>query len=314
MTLKDKKILVTGGHGFLGTHLIEELKKEGVSANNITIPKRPKDDLRNPKVCKRLVKDKDIIIHLAAHVGGIGLNREKPGELFYDNLIMGVHLMEEARKAGVKKFVSIGTVCSYPKHTPVPFKESDLWNGYPEETNAPYGLAKKALLTQGQAYSDQYGFNAIYLMPVNLYGPGDKFDPKVSHVIPALIKKTLEAKKANKPYIDVWGTGKATREFLYVKDAARAIILATQKYNDPEPVNIGSHMEISIKDLVSIIFNIIGYKGKLNWDKTKPNGQPRRKLNTQKALKKFGFKSTTKFKNGLKETIDWYLKNNDNFS
>jgi len=306
MNLKNKKILVTGGGGFLGKHLIKALKAEGVLARNITIPKRPKDDLRDLNTCKRLVKNKDIVLHLAAVVGGIGFNLKKPGELFYDNLIMSAHLVEASRIEGIKKFVGIGTVCSYPKYTPVPFKEKDLWNGYPEETNAPYGLAKKVLLTQGQAYRQQYGMNAIHIMPVNLYGPGDKFDPSVSHVIPALIKKIVEAKKKNKPYVDVWGTGKATREFLYVKDAAQGIIMALKKYDESDPVNLGSTMEISIKDLANLIADIHGYKGKLKWDKTKPDGQPRRKLNTQLAFKKFGFKSSTDFNKGLKETIDWY--------
>jgi len=307
MTLKNKRILLTGGSGFLGNFVKKELLKKGVDERNITIPHFKEIDLREKQNCKKAVKNQDIIIHLAAKVGGIGFNQQKPGELFYDNLVMGVHLMEEARKAGVKKFVAIGTICCYPKFTPVPFKEKDLWNGYPEETNAPYGLAKKMLLVQSQAYRQQYGFNSIFLLPVNLYGPGDNFDPKSSHVIPALIKKVADAKKTGKNYIEVWGTGKATREFLYVEDAARGIVLATEKYNKPDPVNLGSGMEISIKELANLICKLMNFKGKIKWNTSKPDGQPRRMLDTSRAKKEFGFQATTNFKKGLKNTINWYL-------
>jgi len=307
MNLKNNKILLTGGNGFLGTFVKKELLKRGVEEKNIFIPDLPDFDLRDKKNCEKAVKNQDIVIHLAAEVGGIGLNQEKPGELFYNNLIMGIQLMEEARKARVKKFVAIGTICCYPKFTPVPFKEKNLWNGYPEETNAPYGLAKKMLLVQTQAYRKQYNFNAIFLLPVNLYGPGDAFDPKKSHVIPALIKKVADAKRKKQDYIEVWGTGKATREFLYVEDAARGIILAAEKYNKPEPVNLGSRMEISIKDLVKTICRLMNFKGKIQWDKSKPDGQPRRMLDTSRAKREFGFQAKTDFEKGLKNTINWYL-------
>jgi GDP-L-fucose synthase len=249
----------------------------------------------------------DIVIHLAAKVGGIGINAEKPGEFFYENLIMGVQLMEIARRRNVQKFVAIGTVCAYPKFTPVPFKEEDLWNGYPEETNAPYGLAKKMLLVQAQAYRKQYGFNAIYLLPANLYGPGDNFDPRSSHVIPALIKKCIDAKERGEDHIVVWGTGRASREFLYVADAARAIVLAAERYNSPEPVNIGSGREITIKDLVTLIAELTGFTGQIVWDTSKPDGQPRRCLDTSRAEREFGFRATTDLREGLRKTIDWYL-------
>lgn len=307
--LHDKKILVTGGAGFLGTHVVEELKNRGVQ--DIFVPRSKEYDLRLLDDVQKLLSNTkpQIVIHLAARVGGIGANRAHPAEFFYDNLMMGVQLLHESWKAGVEKFVSIGTVCAYPKYTPVPFKEEDLWNGYPEETNAPYGLAKKMLLVQGQSYRQQYGFNAIYLLPVNLYGPGDNFDPESSHVIPALIRKFIEAKERGDQEVVVWGTGKATREFLYVEDAARGIVLATEKYNKPDPVNIGSSFEISIKDLTQLIKDIIGFHGKIVWDTSKPDGQPRRKLDTTRAEKEFGFKSTTTFEDGLKKTIDWYVKN-----
>jgi len=249
-----------------------------------------------------------VIIHLAAKVGGIGYNQEIPGEMFYDNLMMGVQLMEEARKANVSKFVALGTICAYPKFTPIPFKEADLWNGYPEETNAPYGLAKKMLLVQAQSYRAQYGYNAIYLLPVNLYGPGDNFNPRSSHVIPALIKKFVEAKEQHAKTVTVWGTGKPTREFLYVEDAAQGIVLATEKYNGGEPVNLGSSFEISIRDLAETIGKVVGFEGKIVWDETKPDGQPRRKLDTSRAKECFDFESTTKFDEGLKKTVQWYLK------
>jgi GDP-L-fucose synthase len=307
MKLNDVKILLTGGAGFLGSYVAKQLIEFGVNPKNIYIPRSKIIDLRNFENCQKAVAGKDIVIHLAAKVGGIGLNREKPGELFYDNIIIGTQLMETARLAGCKKFVAVGTVCAYPKFTPVPFKEKDLWVGYPEETNAPYGLAKKMLLVQAQAYRQQYGFNAIYLLPVNLYGPGDNFDPNSSHVIPALIKKIYEAKKNNSPSVEIWGSGKASREFLYVEDAAKAIVLATMKYDKPEPVNIGSGKEIKIKDLVKLICKTMDYKNEIKWDASKPDGQPRRMLDVSMAKREFKFKSKTNFKKGLKKTIDWYL-------
>jgi len=307
LNLRGKKILLTGGNGFLGTFVKKELIKKGVEEKDILIPDLPDFDLRNLQTCQRVVKNQDVVIHLAGKVGGIGFNREKPGELFYDNLIMGVQSMEEARKAGVKKFVAVGTVCCYPKFTPVPFQEKGLWNGYPEETNAPYGLAKKMLLVQAQAYRQQYGFNAVFLLPVNLYGPGDNFDPAKSHVIPALIKKVADAKQKKQNYMEIWGAGKATREFLYVEDAARGIVLATEKYNMPEPINLGSGIEISIKDLTKIICRLMDFKGKIKWDKTKPDGQPRRMLNVSKAKKEFDFIAKIDFEEGLRKTIKWYL-------
>jgi GDP-L-fucose synthase len=309
MNLSNQKILVTGAAGFLGTQVVDILRKQGVV--KLRTPSLKELDLREKENCKKAVRGVDIVIHLAANVGGIGYNQKNPGQLFYDNAVMGIHLMEEARLAKVRKFVSVGTVCAYPKLTPVPFKEESLWDGYPEETNAPYGLAKKMLLVQGQAYRAQYGFNCIYLLPVNLYGPGDNFDPKSSHVIPALIKKFIEASENHLPEVVVWGTGKPTREFLYVKDAARAIVLATKRYDKGDPVNVGSSYEISIKDLALTIKRLTGFKGEIVWDKTKPDGQPRRKLDVKRAYKGFGFKSTTSFSKGLKETIQWYKKNYD---
>lgn len=303
---QNKTVLITGGAGFLGSHLVKLVKLK--NPKKIIIPRSKDYDLREKADCAKLVKNVDIVIHLAANVGGIGYNQEFPGTLFYDNLMMGIHLMEEARKAGVKKFISIGTICAYPKFTPVPFQEENLWNGYPEETNAYYGLAKKMLLVQGQAYRQQYNFNAIYLLPVNLYGPGDKFTEAQSHVIPALIKKFVAAKKNNKPTVEIWGTGKATREFLYVEDAARAIVLATEKYNGGEPINLGSSFEISIKDLAKTIKKAVGYKGKIVFNTDMPDGQPRRKLDVSKAKKEFGFESQVTFEEGLKKTVEWYKK------
>ena len=305
---KHKNILLTGGAGFLGRWVYKELIKKGASKNKITIPRSKADDLLRLSNIKKLVQDKDIVIHLAGLVGGIGFNQANPARMVYENLEMGVHLMEEARKAGVAKLVVLGTICCYPKFAPVPFREKDLWNGYPEETNAPYGLAKKMLLVMSQAYRQQYGFNSIFLLPVNLYGPGDNFDPSSSHVVPALIKKIHEAKKRKDKSITVWGTGKATREFLYVADAARGIVLATEKYNQPEPVNLGAGFEISIKDLVEKIARIMNFKGKIIWDKTKPDGQPRRCLDISQAKKYFGFTAKTNFDDGLRQTINWYLK------
>jgi len=306
MELKNKKILVTGGAGFLGSHIVEKLLEKGVPRENVFAPLSRNFDLRKWENCQKVVAGQDIVIHLAAKVGGIGFNQEHPAELFYDNLMMGVQMMEAARQVGVEKFVAIGTICAYPKFTQVPFKEEDLWNGYPEETNAPYGLAKKMMLVQAQAYRQQYSFNAIYLLPVNLYGPENSFDPKKSHVIPAIIRKVYEAKKENKNYIDIWGTGKATREFLYVEDAADGIILATEKYDKPEPVNLGSGMEISIKDLVELICRLMNFNGEIRWDTSKPDGQPRRMLDVSKSEKEFGFKAKTDFKKGLKNTIDFF--------
>lgn len=301
---KNKRVVVTGGAGFLGSHLVELI--ESLGAKEVFVPRSKEYDLREKNVCAQVVKGADIVIHLAANVGGIGYNLEFPGTLFYDNLLMGVHLMEEARRAGVKKFVAIGTICAYPKYTPVPFKEEDLWNGYPEETNAPYGLAKKMMLVQSTAYRSQYDFNSIFLLPVNLYGPRDNFDPKSSHVIPALIKKFVEAKRAGADEVVVWGTGKPTREFLFVEDAARAIVLATEKYDSSEPVNIGASFEISIKDLAETIKEATGYKGKIVFDSSKPDGQPRRKLDVSRAKNEFGFESEVKFAEGLKKTVEWY--------
>ncbi len=307
--LKDKKVIVTGGEGFLGKFVVNRLKDRNCS--DIFIPGKADYDLRDLRAVIKMYKDAkaDIVIHLAAVVGGIGANRENAGSFFYDNLIMGVQLMEQARLNNIEKFIAIGTVCSYPKFTKVPFKEKDLWIGYPEETNAPYGLAKKMLLVQSQAYRDQYDFNSIFLLPVNLYGPGDNFEIKSSHVIPALINKFIEAKKNNSSEVEVWGTGKATREFLYVDDCAEGIVLATEKYNMKDPVNIGAGFEISIKDLAEKIKDIIGFNGKIFWNKSKPDGQPRRCLDTSKAFDVFGFKAITDFDSGLRKTIQWYKDN-----
>ncbi|KPJ57493.1 NAD-dependent dehydratase [Parcubacteria bacterium DG_74_2] len=308
--LKKKKILITGAHGFVGKHLVKNLlEKRKVPRENLYLPTFEELDLRKWEDCQKAVKGQDIVIHLAAKVGGIGANLERPAEFFYDNAIMGIQLMEVARQAGIEKFVQIGTICAYPKFTKVPFKEEDLWSGYPEETNAPYGLAKKMLLVQAQAYRQQYDFNAIYLLPVNMYGPGDNFDPKSSHVIAAIIRKVYEAKKEEKNYIVAWGTGKPTREFLYVEDGAEGILLATEKYNKSEPVNLGSGMEISIKDLVNLICKLMAFKGEIRWDTSKPDGQPRRRLDTLKAEKEFGFVAKTDFEEGLRKTIQWYIEN-----
>jgi GDP-L-fucose synthase len=306
MSILAPKILLTGGHGFLGTKVYGQLLQAGVKPENIYRPTSQELDLRLMENARRAVQDVDIVIHLAARVGGIGFNQEHPGELFYDNAIMGINLIEQARLAGVKKFVQVGTVCAYPKIIPIPFVEEDLWSGYPEETNAPYGLAKKMLLVQLQSYRKQYGFNGIYLLPVNLYGPGDNFNPESSHVIPALIKKFAEAVKSGAGEVTVWGTGTASREFLYADDAARAIVRATEYYNEAEPVNIGSSEEITIKELVEIIGELTGFTGKIVWDSTKPDGQPRRKLDTTKAKEKFAFVSSTPFREGLSKTIDYF--------
>jgi len=329
---RDKRVIVTGGAGFLGSFVVEKLEQRG--ATDIIVPRSKEYDLRDLSAIKRLLSDafnversafnpasssenvqrstftvqhpQVVVIHLAARVGGIGANREHPAEFFYDNLMMSVPLFHESWRAGVGKFVALGTICCYPKFTPVPFREENLWDGYPEETNAPYGLAKKMLLVQSQAYRQQYGFNSIFLMPVNLYGAGDNFDPTSSHVIPALIRKCLEAKAAGADHILVWGDGSPTREFLYVDDAAEGIVLAAERYDQSEPVNLGSAFEISIKDLVETIVRMTGFGGEVKWDATKPNGQPRRKLDTSRAEQLFGFKSSTPFEKGLKTTIDWF--------
>jgi len=332
LDLSKKRITVTGGKGFLGTHLVRKLREER-KCPNVFIADLPEYDLRTLDGIRSMFDDQnpDIVIHLAAVVGGIGANKENPGRFFYDNAIMGIQLIHEAYLRNIEKFVILGTICCYPKHTPVPFKEENLWDGYPEETNAPYGLAKKMLLVQSQAYRQQYGFNSIFLMPVNLYGPGDNFDPKSSHVIPALIKKVVDAmggkeaakqriqginnpsernkhnepNKRDKPIV-VWGTGKASREFIYVEDAAEGIILATEKYDKPDPINLGAGFEIKIKDLVEMIVKLTGFNGEIRWDTSKPDGQPRRMLDVSKAKKKFGFKAKTKFGIGLGNTIEWY--------
>ena len=298
--------MVTGGAGFLGTAVVARLKESG--AKEIFVPKVEEYDLREREAIDRALADArpDVVIHLAAVVGGIGANRENPGRFFYENALMGIQLIEQARHAGVDKFVQIGTVCAYPKFTPVPFREEDLWNGYPEETNAPYGLAKKMLLVQAQAYRDQYGFNAIFLVPVNLYGPGDNFNPASSHVIPALIKKCIDARDRGDKAIEVWGTGSASREFLYVADAAEGIVLASERYDGRDPVNLGVGREITIKALVELIVRLTGFKGEVRWDPTKPDGQPRRALDTSRARERFGFEARTTFEDGLRRTIEWY--------
>lgn len=304
-SLKGKKIVVTGGAGFLGRHVVARLQKEEPA--EILVPRSTEFDLRDPEACQRLFTGKDIVIHLAANVGGIGYNLENPATLFYDNLMMGTHTFHEAWKAGVEKFVAIGTICAYPKFAPIPFREDDLWNGYPEETNAPYGLAKKMQLVQAQAYRQQFGFNGIYLLPVNLYGPGDNFDPGSSHVIPALIEKFVQAKKTNQHEVMVWGTGTPTREFLFVEDAAEGIVLATLHYDASEPVNLGSSFEITIADLAQTVAEVVGFEGEIVFDSSKPDGQPRRKLDVSRAEQEFGFRSKTTFADGLKKTVEWYL-------
>jgi GDP-L-fucose synthase len=306
--LASKIIVVTGGAGFLGSQLVKKLGESG--CKDVFVPRSKDYNLVEMEAVKRLYNDArpNVVIHLAARVGGIGANMRNPGSFFYENLMMGVQLIEQGRLRGIEKFVAIGTICAYPKFTPVPFKEENLWNGYPEETNAPYGLAKKMLLVQSQAYRQQYGFNSIYLLPVNLYGPGDNFDPEYSHVIPALIKKVFDAKDQGEKRIIAWGTGKASREFLYVDDAAEGIVLATEKYNKSEPVNLGAGFEISIKELAEMICELAGFDGNIKWDMSKPDGQPRRCLDTSKAKKEFGFKAKTDFREGLRKTIEWYGK------
>jgi GDP-L-fucose synthase len=302
---KGKPVTVTGGNGFLGRPVVRLLEANGASVS--TFSSREYNLTRQSDVTRMLEELRpEVVIHLAARVGGIGANRDNPGSFFYENAIMGIELMEQARRFDVSKFVQVGTVCAYPKFAPIPFSEDDLWNGYPEETNAPYGLAKKMLLVQAQAYREQYGFNAIYLLPVNLYGPGDNIDLHNSHVIPAMIRKCVDAREAHAESVEVWGTGTPTREFLYVDDAARAIVMAAERYNKPAPVNVGSADEISIKDLIELIVELTEFKGKIVWDGSKPDGQPRRKLNVERAKSEFGFKSSTPFRTGLRETINWY--------
>ncbi len=305
----DKRFVVTGGSGFLGSVIVRKLEERG--AGYIYVPRRASYDLRSEDAVKALLDDHqpDVVIHGAASVGGIGANMAHPADFFYDNLMMGVQMLHESWKAGVQKFVTIGTVCAYPKFTPVPFSEDDLWNGYPEETNAPYGLAKKMLLVQSEAYRQQYGFNGIFLLPTNLYGPGDNFDPKTAHVIPDLIRKCIAAKSNGDDHLIAWGTGAASREFLYVDDAAEGILLATERYDKSDPVNLGASGEISIKDLLELIVKLTGFEGRIVWDSTKPDGQPRRGLDTSRAEREFGFKAQMPFMEGLQHTIDWYVAN-----
>ena len=308
MFWEDKTVLVTGGAGFLGSALVRTLEQRGLAKENIRVPRSRDLDLRQWENCVEAVRDVDLVIHLAAKVGGIGYNMANPGSLFYDNAVMGIQLMEAARQAGVRKFVAVGTICAYPKFTPIPFREENLWEGYPEETNAPYGLAKKMLLLQAQAYRQPYGFNAIYLLPVNLYGPGDNFDPASSHVIPALIKKFVEAVETGAESVEVWGTGSASREFLYVDDAAEGIALAAERYDRPNPVNLGAGFEITIRDLATLIADLTGFTGEIVWDTTKPDGQPRRCLDVSRAEREFGFRAKVDFREGLERTIEWYKK------
>jgi GDP-L-fucose synthase len=311
LDFSTQKILVTGGAGFLGKQVIAQLLGAGAQLDNISVPRSKTCDLRMLEHCKAAVEGQDLVIHLAAHVGGIGLNREKPAELFYDNLMMGTQLIHAAYEAGVKKFVCAGTICAYPKFTPVPFKEDDIWNGYPEETNAPYGVAKKALLVQLQAYRQQYGFDGIYLLPVNLYGPEDNFNPASSHVIPALIRKVYEAKQQGVKQLPVWGDGSPTREFLFSEDAARGIVMGAQFYDDADPVNLGTNYEISIRDLVELICRLMEFEGELIWETDQPNGQPRRCLDTTRAQSAFGFTAQVSLEEGLRRTIDWYGQHPD---
>lgn len=308
---QDKRVVVTGGAGFFGSFVVDGLRQRG--AAKVFVPRSAEYDLREQRAIVRLLNDTQphIVFHLAALVGGIGANRERPADFMYDNLMMGAQLLHEAWRAGVDKLVVVGTVCSYPKHTPIPFKERDLWNGYPEETNAPYGIAKKAIMVQGEAYRQQYGFNSIHIMPTNLYGPRDNFDLQTSHVIPALIRKCVEAKERGDEAIVVWGSGAPTREFLYVEDAVEGLLLAAERYDAPAPVNLGSGMEISIRELVELIVELTGFEGDIRWDSTKPDGQPRRALDTSRAAEQFGFRATTDFREGLQRTVDWYLANRE---
>ncbi len=306
--LTQERIVITGGAGFLGRHVLEQLRRRGCTDDNLLVPRRRDFDLTREGDVERMYETlrPTVVIHLAAEVGGIGANRENPGRFFYSNMAMGLHLIEHARRVKLRKFVQVGTICAYPKFTPVPFREEDLWNGYPEETNAPYGVAKKALLVMLQAYRQQYGLDGIYLLPVNLYGPWDNFDPRSSHVIPALIRKFLEAQQQNAPTVEVWGTGNASREFLYIDDCAEGIVLAAAKYEDAEPVNLGAGFEITIRDLAEKIGAFTGYRGRIVWDPAKPDGQPRRCLDTTRAAERFGFKAKVSFEEGLKKTIEWW--------
>ena len=304
---RGKRVVVTGGSGFLGSHIVERLRAAG--CENVFVPRRARYDLTEQEAVRRLLADAspDMVIHLAAEVGGIGANRRNPGRFFYANAAMGIHLIEESRRVGIEKFVQVGTICAYPKFTPVPFREEEIWNGYPEETNAPYGIAKKALLVQLQSYRDQYGFNGIYLLPVNLYGPRDNFDPESSHVIPALIRKMVEAKENGAREVVLWGTGRASREFLYVDDCARAVLLAAERYDGAEPVNLGTSMEITIGDLARLIADVVGFTGELTYDTSQPDGQPRRCLDTSRAREYFGFEARVGFEEGLRRTVEWFL-------
>ena len=307
LQLSELVIGVTGGAGFLGSHVVDELRRK--HAKEVRIIRSKEHDLRDPTACAQALQGLDAVIHLAATVGGIGFNQKHPAELYYDNILMGTHVIHQSHLLGLKKVVALGTICAYPKFTPVPFREESLWDGYPEETNAPYGLAKKMLLVQAQAYREQYGLNSIFLLPTNLYGPGDKFDPSVSHVIPALIRKFVLAKEKGLSEVEVWGTGTATREFLYVEDAAEAIVKALEVYDGAEPVNLGSQSEISIRQLTELIQKLVGFEGKVHWDATKPDGQPRRKVDATRAKEYFDFSAKTEFEEGLQKTIEWYLKN-----
>jgi GDP-L-fucose synthase len=307
---KDKKILLTGGSGFLGSHIVENLvKKRRVLRSQISIPSHKEYDLRVWSNCQEVIKNVDVVIHLAARVGGIGFNQKNPGTLFYDNILMGVQIIEAARLEGVQKFIEVGTVCAYPKFTPIPFKEDDLWNGYPEETNAPYGIAKKALLVMAQAYRQQYGMNIIFLLPVNLYGPGDNFDLESSHVIPAFIRKFIEAVRKDEKDVTIWGTGSASREFLYVEDAAEAILAAAEKYDKPDPINLGTGKEVTIKELVNLVAKLTGFEEQIVWDTSRPDGQPRRCLDVTRAKREFDFEAKTDLVTGLIKTIAWYREN-----
>lgn len=307
--LKDKKILVTGGAGFLGSAVVKELAKRGVQEKAIIVPHRNEFDLRERNICDSLVQGVDVVIHIAGIAGGIGFNKAHPAEAFYDNAAMAINLVDASYRAGAQKFVGIGSVCSYPKMSPVPFREENLWDGYPEESSAPYGLAKKMMMVATQAYRAEYGFNGIHILMINLYGPGDNFDPENSHVAPALVKKFCDAVRNGEKYVEVWGTGKATREFLYVEDAAEGIVLAAERYDKSEPVNLGSGMEISIRELAELIKRLSGFKGEMRWDASRPDGQPRRRLDVSRAEKEFGFRAKTDFETGLKKTIEWYKEN-----
>jgi GDP-L-fucose synthase len=310
LDLRNLRLTITGGAGFLGSFVVDRLIAEGARSENLFIPRRAQYDLTREQDVVRLYDDArpDVVLHLAAEVGGIGANRDNPGRFFFANMAMGLHLLEHARRRGLRKFVQVGTICAYPKFTPVPFKEEDLWNGYPEETNAPYGIAKKALLVMCQSYRQQYGLDAIYLLPVNLYGPRDNFDLHSSHVIPAMIRKFYEAREAAEPQVTLWGDGSPSREFLYVEDAAEGLVTALLRYDGPEPVNLGNGREVPIRDLANLIATLIGYKGRIVWDTTKPNGQPRRALDVSRAKRLFGFTARTSFEDGLKRTIDWYVE------